>query len=92
VAIGRHSGFFMISFYDKHRKSWVESDQSLTPKPNIHAKKILLCIWWDWKGVLYYELLQPSDTIREDPYQQQLINLSDVLEEKSHLLAKNVVK
>lgn len=54
------------------------------PKPNIHAKKVLLCIWWDWKGVLYYELLQLGETITQSAnrYQQQLTNLSDVLEEK----------
>jgi len=56
----------------------------LTSKPNIHAKKILLCIWWDWKGIglLYYELLQSDETITADHYQQQLTNLSDALEEK----------
>ena len=52
------------------------------PKPNAHAKKVLLCIWWDWKGVLYYELLQPGETITVNHYKQQLTNLSDVLEEK----------
>jgi len=31
---------------------------------------------------LYYELLQPDETITADRYQQQLTNLSDVLEEK----------
>jgi len=69
----------------KHRKSWVDPDQpsTSTPKPNIHAKMVLLCICiWDWKGVLYYELLQPGKTITTDRYQQQLINLSDALEEK----------
>jgi len=67
----------------KHRKLWVNPDQlsTSTPKPNIHAKKVFLCIW-DWKDVLYYEL-QPGETFTADRYQQQLTtNLSDILEEK----------
>jgi len=34
------------------------------------------------KSVLYYELLQPDETITTDRHQQQLINLSDALEKK----------
>jgi len=52
------------------------------PKPNIYVKKVLVYIWWDWKGVLYYKLLQPGETITADRYQQQLTNLCDALEEK----------
>jgi len=52
----------------KRRKSWVDLGQpsTSTPKPNIHAKNVLLCIWWDWKGVLYYKLLRQGETITAD--------------------------
>lgn len=23
-------------------------------------KKVLLCFWWGWKGIIYYELLEPG--------------------------------
>jgi len=34
-----------------------------TAKPNIHGKNLMLCIWWDQLGVVYYELLKPNETI-----------------------------
>lgn len=45
------------------------------------CKKILLFIWWDMKGMIYYELLQPGQTINAE-YYQQLIRLSDEIERK----------
>lgn len=27
-----------------------------TPKDGLHLKKQMLCIWWDWKAIIYYEL------------------------------------
>ncbi|UYV66927.1 SETMAR [Cordylochernes scorpioides] len=36
---------------------------SSTTKPNIHGGKIMLCIWWDQLGVVYYKLLQPNKSI-----------------------------
>lgn len=42
----------------------------------------MLCIWWDEKGVIYHELLKPSETITGDRYRLQLIRLNRVLKEK----------
>ena len=42
----------------------------------------MLCIWWDQVGVVYYELLQPNETVTDDRYQLQLMRLSRELKEK----------
>lgn len=42
----------------------------------------MLCIWWDQKGVIHYELLKPGETITGELYRQQLIRLKRVLAEK----------
>ncbi|GBP87493.1 Mariner Mos1 transposase [Eumeta japonica] len=51
-------------------------------KPNIHGKKIMLCIWWDQLGMVYYELLNRSETITGTLYRTQLMRLSQALKDK----------
>ena len=51
-------------------------------KPNIHGSKVMLCIWWDQLGVVYYELLKPTETITGDLYRTQLMRLSRALKDK----------
>jgi len=42
----------------------------------------MLCTWWDQKGLVYYELLNPGDSIMSDRYRLQLIRLSRALRKK----------
>lgn len=42
----------------------------------------MLCIWWNQLGVVYYELLQPNETITEEVYRRQLMRLSQALRQK----------
>ncbi|GJQ66041.1 hypothetical protein Trydic_g4131 [Trypoxylus dichotomus] len=51
-------------------------------RPNIHAVKVMLCIWWDQVGVIYYKLLKPNETITGEWYRLQLMRLSQALYEK----------
>jgi len=68
----------------ERRKSWLDPGQQSPsfPKPNIHDKKILLCVWWDWKGIIHYELLERGQTVTCERYEAQLNKLADVLKEK----------
>ena len=68
----------------KRRKSWAMPGHASTStaKPNNHGDKVMLCIWWNQLGVVYYELLKPSETITGDRYRTQLMRLSQALKEK----------
>ena len=64
----------------------------LTPKPEIHRKKVMLCVWCNMKGIIYYELLEPKQTVTANLYSQQLIRLSEALEKNGRLEAKASAK
>ena len=51
----------------------------------IHGSRLLLCIWWDQLGGVYYELLKPTETITEYHYQLQMMRLGRALKKKRSL-------
>lgn len=73
----------------RRHKSWCrrgEAAQTI-PKPGLTAKKVLLSVWWDYKGIIYYELLQPGQTLNSDLYCQQLNRLKRAIDQKRPELA-----
>ncbi|GBP10726.1 Mariner Mos1 transposase [Eumeta japonica] len=59
------------------KRSWSkrkEASQKIT-KPELIRNKSMLCVWWDWKGIIHYELLLPDKTITWNLYRQQLMRL-----------------
>ncbi|GFU82615.1 histone-lysine N-methyltransferase SETMAR [Trichonephila clavipes] len=58
------------------------SEPTQTSKADIHQKKVLLSVWWDYKGIVYFELLSPNRTISSDVYIEQLTKLNNAVEEK----------
>ena len=52
-----------------------------TPKAGLHPK-VMLCIWRDWKGVLYYELLLENEMINSNKYRSQFDQLKAALDKK----------
>ena len=45
-------------------------------KPGL-TKKVILCVWWDWKGIVHYELLSLNQTINSELYCEQEITTSN---------------
>ena len=78
----------------KRLKVWVKPDESgpLSPKRNIYCSKVMLCIWWDQKGIVYYELIQPGTTINAQLYKEKLTQLSLELQHKRPKYAKRYEK
>jgi histone-lysine N-methyltransferase SETMAR len=78
-------------YYDnpKREAAYVDPGQLAPsqPKRDIHCQKVMLCIWWDEKGVVYYELLKPGETVTGDRYRMQLIKMEHALKKKRPRIA-----
>ena len=66
------------------KRSWGKRNEPplTTPKASLHPKKVMLCMWWDWKGVLYQDLLPENQRINSNKYCCQLDQLKAALDEK----------
>ena len=62
-----------------NKKQWLSPGQSPIPthKPNIHRQKTMICVWWDLKGILYYDLFHHKQTVNAQLYSHQLRNLNE---------------
>ena len=58
----------------KQRKEWVAPGDTPKPrvKPDLHPRKTMICVWWDWEGMVHWKMLE------RNPHQQgQTIILHD---------------
>jgi histone-lysine N-methyltransferase SETMAR len=42
----------------------------------------MLCVWWDQKGIKYFELIKPKQTVNANLYSLQLTRLSEAFQKK----------
>jgi histone-lysine N-methyltransferase SETMAR len=66
------------------QKQWLDKGQLPVPvaKRERFKKKVLLCIWWNYKGLIYYELVPDGRMINAEVYSQQLEKMYMILLEK----------
>lgn len=67
----------------KERADWVPPGGAAKPrvKQDLHPKKVMLCVWWDWKGPIHWELLGKNQRVTSDLYVAQLHRVKQALEE-----------
>lgn len=58
---------------------WLDPSQkpSRVPKPELHPKKVMVTVFWDSLGILYYELLPANTTITAEYYCKLLQKVKD---------------
>ena len=61
----------------KRKRSWSKSGEAaqMVAKPGLTARKVLLCVWWDWQRIV-------NQTLNLDLYCQQLYRLNTALMQK----------
>lgn len=66
------------------KRSWTRSHDSpqTISKSDIHQRKIMLSVWWDSKGVVYFEFLPRNKTINSIVYCRQLDSLNEAIIQK----------
>lgn len=66
------------------KRSWGKrTDKPQTaPKAGLTENKVMLCVWWDWKGIVYYEVLPHGLTLNSNLYCKQLDNLNEAIAKK----------
>lgn len=71
------------------QRSWGKAgtEPGTFAKAQLTPNKVMLSIWWDCKGVVYYELLGKNETVDSDKYCQQLECLKAAIAEKRPALA-----
>ena len=81
--------------HDNHRlgRHWVTPGEQpkRIPKPPLHQKKTMLCVWWSAAGIIHHEYLTRGTTITASIYCAQLQRVHDKLRSDFPELAKNVV-
>ena len=68
----------------KQRKEWLSPEKQATPraKQDLHPRKTMLCVWWDWEGIIHWELLDRNQTVNAELYVQQMQRLNNAIQQK----------
>ena len=63
----------------KQRKEWVAPGDTPKPrvKPDLHPRKTMICVWWDWEGMVHWEMLERNAMVNKELYIAQLHHINE---------------
>lgn len=63
------------------KKQWFASGEAPFPtlRPSLTIKKVLLCVWRNFSGIISYELFEPGLTLTATGYCEQLEQMKQKL-------------
>ena len=69
---------------NKLRKEWTAQGDTAKPKvkPDAHPKKTMICVWWDHKGLIHWEMLDKNKTVDKELYLAQLHRVNEAILQK----------
>ena len=72
IVMGSEKWLLCINVEQKRLWGKRNEPSPTTPKAGLHPEKAMVYLWWDWKGILYYELPLENQTINSSKYWFQL--------------------
>jgi [histone H3]-lysine36 N-dimethyltransferase SETMAR len=82
IITGDEKWVFHVNF--RRKRQWVGPGErpSPDPRPDLHRKKLMLCVWWDMEGIIYWELLGEKVRLNAALYSQQLDHVAEAVRTK----------
>ena len=61
----------------KQRKEW--STPKPRVKPDLHPRKTMICVWWDWEDMVHWEMLERNAMFNKELYIAQLHHMNEAI-------------
>lgn len=66
-----------------NRKKWICNNERHTiVKQDRFGKKVMLCVWWNFEGILHFETIPENKSVNAEVYCEQLNRVYDILKKK----------
>ena len=65
----------------KQRKEWVAPGDTPKPrvKPDLYPRKTMICVWWDWEGMVHWKMLKRNAMVNKELYIAQLHHTNEAI-------------